>query len=885
MYIIYIFAKLSTSFCMTTLIHIKFTALFIFLYRMAANLFEELRDAIIRDKLDKVISCLPSPGEECAEVLREVDSEGKTLLHLAVQYGGREIIKELLSAAMAVQDLEEEMKWKKDNNGVTPVLLAVKSCLQTQNTELFSLFFPRPDTERDGVCSRPFSPITHNDQNVLQEAMAGIQVNKEVAMAMVRVILDHSQGNPVHLYDEFQNFFDISIPNTTLEDTVSLVVLGDSGSGKSSLIKSLQVEGFTPWIRHAFFNVRGVDTHTAGIIPTHFDSVWFGKVIFYDLSSHREFVHEAILKCGHLSNAVFLIVVNLTESITEIAQQIVYWLSFVRYHHSKVVNEGAAPPNVVIVGSHLHDIKLGRLANRERFRDYAYPRGMRHIDVGNFHISNKILMDCRKTSPENAMLRYTLKSLFGRIRDTRLPIPSKSYILYAVIEEMCRMRSVDEVQEAASVDQHRSKNAITLGDLLQELRTEKHHCKVFYGTIDEIITLCEPLVKLNLLLLLRNKEDESKSWLVPDSYPFLCEIEEAIFHSPDQNDLQSSQHGIYKHTEIIELFQHRPQPYNIDLLLKLMIHYVYCEVVPIGNEVGYFFPHLLDDHLDVPEWENEEDRFMFAWSLAPESHYHHFMPHLVHHFLLQLSQETELNIQTFDRATRTLAWSNEEKGVEVLVHIHASQKLFVSIRCIPNKQLNCLHVRKMVIRKIKEILKSQLSYNMPFIESILPCQKHLHLPLHTEPFDKLQQYKTETIKEVIINKRESIAPMEHSQPLVLIDELLFFEPYYYMDQNLRQTLLHPVNPNDNIEWQYFLDLGNCLQLEKLCLLLELIDIDIIFIHSNPTQPFIDTISQAFTHVSGRGLTYSELRHKLDSISFFEIEEIMEDVNQPLEDNI
>ena len=831
---------------------------------------------------------MPVPGTpECSEALKEVDRNGKILFHIAVECGGvREIVTELLSAAKEC-GIEDEIKWTKDNQGVSPVQMAAQASLESQNIELFILFFPVVH-DVHGPPPSPFHPsscvIPPGNTDLLSVVMAGTEKNEQIAMDMAKTILDHSQGNPAHLYNEFHDFFDITIPNTTLEDTVPLVVLGDSGSGKSTLIKSLQVEGFTPWIRHAFFNVRGVDTHTAGIIPTHFDSVWFGKVIFYDLSSHREFVHEAILKCGHLSNAVFLIVVNLTESITEIAQQIIYWLSFVRYHHSKVVSQSGSPPNVVIVCSHLHDIKLGRLANRERFRDYAYPKAMRHIDVANFHISNKILMDCRKTSPENAILRYTLKSLFSRIRDTHLPIPSKSYILYAIIEEMCRTSSVrGSSQSAPQGGNTIPLNAITVGNILHELNSEKLHCKLFHRTVDEISILCEPLVHLNLILRLENENDPINTWIVPESYPLLCEIEEAIFHSVVPIN---GKHGILTHIEIMDLFQHHPQHYDIDLLLKLMIHYVYCEVVPIGNEVGYFFPHLLDDYLDVPEWENEEDRFMFAWSLAPESQYHHFMPHLVHHFLLQLSQETDLNIQTFDRATRTLAWSNEENGVEVLVHIHASQKLFVSIRCIPNKQLNCLRVRKMVIHKIKEILDSvQLNYDMPFIESILPRQKHLHLPLHIEPSNKLRRYKTETIKEVIINKHESIAPMEHSQPLVLIDELLFFEPYYYMDQNLRQTLLHLVNPNDNIEWQYFLDLGNCLQLEKLCLLLELIDIDTTFIHFNPMQSLINIISQAFTHVSGRGITYSELRHKLDSISFFELEEIMEDVNQPLEDNI
>ena len=157
-----------------------------------AGMFQELRDAIMKDKLDKVISCLPSPGEECAEVLREVDSEGKTLLHLAVWYGGRKITMELLSAATAVQDLEEEMKWKKDKNGVTPVLLAVKSCLRKQNTMLFSLFFS--DTQSN---TRPSSPIPRNNQELLIEAMVGIKDNEQVAMNMVRIILKVIQLNSI----------------------------------------------------------------------------------------------------------------------------------------------------------------------------------------------------------------------------------------------------------------------------------------------------------------------------------------------------------------------------------------------------------------------------------------------------------------------------------------------------------------------------------------------------------------------------------------------------------------------------------------------------------------------------------------------------------------
>ena len=874
---------------------------------MSKGLYHDLRVAIQLTQRDVVCRLMPPPGEECAAVLREVDDTGKTLLHIAVECGMRDIIIELLIAAAECRGLEEEIKWKRNSNGITPVELAANVCLRSQNTELFNLFFPT----QHQIGSQPISPhhqhtciIPPNNPNLLPDVLASIEVNEDVAIDMARIILDHSRGNPIHLYPNFKRFF--HIPTTTLESTVSLVVLGDSGSGKSTLIKSLKVEGFFPWIRHTFLNVRRVDTHRAGIIPTHFDSVWFGKVIFYDLSSHREFIHEAILKCGHLSNAVFLIVVNLYENFEKIVQQIVYWLTFVRYHHSKVAGQSVA--NVIIVGSHLHDQRLGRLCNREIFRDYAYPKAMRYVEEGGFHISTKALLDCRKTSVENAMLRYALKAQFDRIRQTRadLQLPSKSYILYAIIKELCNLNTEEELDNSCGTPPSgdaflmltRPMNAIRIDNLLQEIQSGKPHYKLFYGNVEEIVTLCEFLVHLNLLILLTNEEDDMKSWIIPDSYPFLCEIEEAIFHSPHQEEEQSGSsrvlhrnHGILKYADIVMLFEHRPQHYNIDLLLRLMIHYAYCEVVPLDteDELGYFFPHLLNNHLDIPDWEVEEGRFMFVWSLAPDSPYQYFMPHLIHHFLLQLSQAKNLDIQKVDRAIRTLAWANDEMGVEVVVHIHESQKLFVSMRCTLNSQLNCLYLRKKLLQEIKAILKSidPSAIDASIIETIIPTQKHLHLPLHDNPPHKLRQYQTKSIKDVIINKRGSVLPMDHSQPLVSIDKLLFFEPYYYMDKKLREALLHPANPAANISQQDFLDIGLCLQHEKLYILLDLIGIDVIFIQSlksKPMQPLIDIISQAFLHISGRGLTYEALRCKLDAISFFELEEIVEHYNSPLEEN-
>ena len=801
------------------------------------------------------------------EHLQYVDGMKRNVLHCAVITGNIELVNTVVSV-LSEKNLINKMKWLDDVNDVTPLTLAMNS------QDIFSLIFNASDN------TQPTSPIDPELLSVIRRNQARLLATALSAdnLELVRQILDKCVGNPLKLCGNFNNYFNITIPSTALETTVAVVVVGDSGAGKSSLINSLKVEGTFSWLKHFVLCVPGADTHTAGIIPTHFESVWFGKVVFFDLSSHREFVHEAILNCGSLVDAVFLVVVNLYDNIEEIAQQIVYWLRFIRYHHSKVASDQALP-NVIIVGSHLHDIKLSdvRIGNRERFRYHAYHRAMNRITRHHFNIASKAVMDCRKTSPDNAILRFDLASAFVPIRNGRKQLPTKSYILYEIIK-------------MALVIDNNKPLAIQVGQLVEELKTDQRHCQLFYGTTDEIIELCKPLVELNLLLILsKDGSPIEEHWVVPDSHPLLTEIERAIFHGNDESingSQTSSEHrdhfpfnkdGLLSQHDIMTLFEGPDSLCNTDLLILLMIHYKYCEEIKTrDNEICYFFPHLLKRLLNVPQWDKEDDRFMFAWTIAPESDYHYFLPHLIHHFLLQLSQEEELCIDNLERATRSLAWG-DPSGVEVIVHIHSSQRLLVSMRSTPDHQLNCLKLRKLVLRKIGEILKSLEANDEDstrIVESIIPVQRKANFPLadHASIESKsIRHYKTDTIEAAVYTaKQDAIQPSKHAGPLVSIDKLLFFEPYYHIGNLLRDRIYQ--SSDDNITQEDYYDIGIEFGSIKLRLLDALLD--------NIEQPLTDVpiedqIRQSYLRLMARhgGLTYRQLRDRLDSISFFELEDI------------
>lgn len=104
-----------------------------------------------------------------------------------------------------------------------------------------------------------------------------------------------------------------------LNSTIHVFVIGHSASGKSTLVKALQLSTpSSPFSRRPNMDVQ---PHTVGVVPIEFDSSEFGKVVLYDFAGDYEFhpSHAALLEHSKFTSPpLFILVFNLMDSIEEL---------------------------------------------------------------------------------------------------------------------------------------------------------------------------------------------------------------------------------------------------------------------------------------------------------------------------------------------------------------------------------------------------------------------------------------------------------------------------------------------------------------------------------------------------------------------------------------
>ena len=99
------------------------------------------------------------------------------------------------------------------------------------------------------------------------------------------------------------------LSSSLVQPALKVCVLGNSESGKSTLVKALMsnlVEG--GWFNSILYpRVTGVEPHTAGIIPYHAHSPKCGRFILYDFAGqyeHYSSSHAAILQISNVLMAI-----------------------------------------------------------------------------------------------------------------------------------------------------------------------------------------------------------------------------------------------------------------------------------------------------------------------------------------------------------------------------------------------------------------------------------------------------------------------------------------------------------------------------------------------------------------------------------------------------
>ena len=195
------------------------------------------------------------------------------------------------------------------------------------------------------------------------------------------------------------------------EHLTRLFVIGNSGSGKSSLIEALKWEGFFDW----FWKVSKshVPPHTAGIVPYTHNSKHCGRVLFYDFAGETEYYssHAAILENiakSKKGDNIFVLVVNLKESSNSVNNILHYWVSFIQH-----LNFDTKRSSLIIIGSHL-DVVSKEISQTkgDSFRDYCH----KFKSLGDVQNASYFLLDC--CQPQSKELKDLQNNISGLIANS-----------------------------------------------------------------------------------------------------------------------------------------------------------------------------------------------------------------------------------------------------------------------------------------------------------------------------------------------------------------------------------------------------------------------------------------------------------------------------------
>ena len=323
------------------------------------------------------------------------DCSGWTFLHIACYCGSANIVK---SAGTCISPLVQ------DNNGNTPLLIAshrgYRECVEAL------LLLNAPIMLRNASGKTPRDLATGEIKSLLDTY---IKDNKSKIFIRYDTLQEHAKKK-----------------YSTAEPITRLFVIGNSGAGKSSFVETMKREGFLDW----FWRVSesSVPLHTAGIVPSIYVSQHYGRVLFYDFAGDPEYYssHAAILEniaSSRKGDNIFIIVVDLRESVLTIRNSLHYWFSFVQ--HQKFCGNS----NIIIIGSHSDLVVKEKIEEREKvFRCFF------ENNCGPEHKNEYFKLDCCKPKSKELKMIQDKIVVFTKI-SPRYKLSLNANLLLGLLEK------------------------------------------------------------------------------------------------------------------------------------------------------------------------------------------------------------------------------------------------------------------------------------------------------------------------------------------------------------------------------------------------------------------------------------------------------------------
>ena len=717
-----------------------------------------LHIAVVRSEL-KLVEAL---GENASCDFNVKNYEGYTPLHLAISCNEHCIAQYLINHTGCDPTIP-------DRHGNTPLHLACKRSLETTDIAYQLLSCATVDPNHVNNAGQTPVELTTNYQ-------------------LIRDITYFTECKTKHAIQTYIKIFFIGNPST----------------GKSTLVEAICRQASKWWklLPSPLRRVRNVPTHTAGIIPITFRSKKFGNTVLYDMAGQYEYYssHAAVIQSTILcSPPAFIVFVNLSESEGQIIDKVKYWWSFL----NNVAAQAIAPPHVILVSSHADVVKSRGEDVHEKMESIS--KVIQHLS-STFHFAGQIALDCRDPVSRKLSNFCSLVDQSCATLREAADINLHCHILYAFLLEHFEDQVACTVSDVATLIKKK-------GALLPQNTTE-------------LVDLVSSLSDRALILLVQDHASIEDSWIIFQKQTLLSEINGTLFAPKNfrqHRDFARST-GVVPFSRIKREFPQHDENMIVGFLTNLEFCFKIDDpqtlqriedeaILPeatldLSSDEYYFFPALVSVKNPLQVWQPDDTMtYRCGW------YYHCTHPDqfLTSRFLqvliLRLAFTFALAIDPHHYpqddvpvlCRRCSVWKHgigwlNRAGIETVVEVGLQCRwVSVMMRCSETVQIKCVQIRSAVINKIMTTQR-ELCPRVKMSESLIHSSEIKYPFTYSE---ELKLYSLTDIAQSIKEREPRVLDQDGRNP-VLIEQLLYFEPYVGVRKEVLEVLFRPENRDTRV---------------------------------------------------------------------------------------
>ena len=235
---------------------------------------------------------------------------------------------------------------------------------------------------------------------------------------LLRFTLTRFQIHSTKFYEKYATTLGVK---QSLASKLRVFVLGDTDSGKTTLINSLQREStssfslsFSSSSSSSQSPVSQLTHENRGITVCDFESRVYGGVSFYDFSGHSDYqyIQEAVLKvCIRPQFSVFVVMVDLHKPARDVHLSLLRWLSLLSRSWS---GRNCEKLRVIIVGSRADVVKSSSKSQRGGLKSIAVDT--LEASFRSVEIVAKVQVDSHRSDHSGvSMLRKQLSTVCNKM--------------------------------------------------------------------------------------------------------------------------------------------------------------------------------------------------------------------------------------------------------------------------------------------------------------------------------------------------------------------------------------------------------------------------------------------------------------------------------------